>query len=90
MAKHKADAVYDSDPNKNPGAKPFDELDYLDALNLRLEVMDTTALSMCMDNNLPIIVFDILQPGSMQRILAGESIGTLISGRVRDASAKGR
>lgn len=90
MAKNKADAVYDSDPNKNPEAKPFDELDYLDALNLRLEVMDTTALSMCMDNKLPIVVFDILQPGSMQRILAGESVGTLISGRVRDATAKGR
>lgn len=90
MAKNKADAVYDSDPNKNPGAKRFESLDYLDALNLRLDVMDTTALSMCMDNNLPIVVFDILRPGSLQRVLAGETVGTFISGRVRDVSAKGR
>ena len=82
MAKNKVDAVYDSDPNKNTEAKRFESLDYLDALNLRLGVMDTTALSLCMDNKLPIVVFDLLQPGSVRRVLSGETVGTLISGRV--------
>ena len=82
MAKNRVDAVYDSDPNKNPGARRFDCLGYLDALNLRLDVMDATALSLCMDNELPIVVFDSLQPGSIRRILSGERVGTLISGRV--------
>ena len=81
MAKNNVDAVYDSDPNINPGARRFDSLDYLDALNLRLDVMDATALSLCMDNQLPIIVFDLFQAGSIKRILTGETMGTLISGR---------
>ena len=80
MAKNKVDAVYDSDPNKNQGARRFDYLGYLDALNLRLDVMDATALSLCMDNDLPIIVFDLFQTGSMRRVLLGEAVGTLISG----------
>ena len=82
MAKNNVDAVYDSDPNKNPGARRFDCLGYLDALNLRLDVMDATALSLCMDNDLPIMVFDLFQPGSIRRILSGEAVGTLISGKV--------
>jgi len=82
MAKNNVDAVYDSDPNKNPDAQPFDSLGYMDALNRRLDVMDTTALSLCMDNDLPIIVFDLFQTGSIQRILSGENIGTTISGKV--------
>jgi uridylate kinase len=82
MAKNNVDAVYNSDPNKNPGAQRFDRLDYLDALNLRLEVMDATALTLCMENKLPIIVFDLFQPGNIRRILSGETVGTLISGRV--------
>jgi uridylate kinase len=81
MAKNNVDAVYNSDPNKNPGAQRFDRLDYLDALNLRLEVMDATALTLCMENKLPIIVFDLFQPGNIRRILSGETVGTLISGR---------
>ena len=80
MAKNNVDGVYDSDPNKNPGAKRFEHLNYLDALNLRLDVMDTTALSLCMDNNLPIIVFDLFKQGSIRSILRGETIGTRISG----------
>jgi uridylate kinase len=79
MAKNNADGVYDSDPNENPNAILFDSLDYMDALNLRLEVMDATALSLCMDNKLPIIVFDIFQEGSMSKILCGEHVGTIIS-----------
>ena len=82
MAKNNVDAVYDSDPNKNPDAQRFETLEYLDALNLRLDVMDTTALSLCMDNDLPIIVFDFYQPGTIRNILSGETVGTLISGRV--------
>ena len=81
MAKNNVDAVYDSDPNKYPEARRFEWLGYLDALNLRLDVMDTTALSLCMDNDLPIIVFDLFDLGSIRRILSGETVGTLISGR---------
>jgi uridylate kinase len=80
MAKNKVDAVYDSDPNKNPSAQRFEHLDYLETLNLRLNVMDATALSLCMDNHLPIIVFDLFQSQSIRRLLMGEDLGTLISG----------
>ena len=75
------DGVYDSDPNENPGAKKFQSLSYMDALNLRLEVMDATALTLCMDNSLPIIVFDVFQEGSISGILSGDKIGTTISER---------
>ena len=81
MAKNNVDGVYDSDPHENPNAIRFKTLDYMDALNLRLEVMDSTAVSLCMDNKLPIIVFDIFQTGSMGYILTGEAVGTVISGR---------
>ena len=78
MAKNKVDGVYDSDPLVNTGAKKFDELSYIDALQMRLEVMDSTALSLCMDNNLPIIVFDLRAPRSVERVVAGERMGTLV------------
>ena len=81
MAKNNVDGVYDSDPHENPGAVRFSTLDYMDALNLRLEVMDSTAVSLCMDNQMPIIVFDIFQEGSMSCILSGETVGTLIGGK---------
>lgn len=80
MAKNKVDGVYDSDPLINTGAKKFDELSYLDALRMRLEVMDSTALSLCMDNNLPIIVFDLRASRSVERVVAGEHMGTLVHG----------
>jgi uridylate kinase len=80
MAKNNVDGVYDADPLINAGAKRFDELSYLDALRMRLEVMDSTALSLCMDNNLPIIVFDLRAPRSVERVVAGELIGTLVHG----------
>jgi uridylate kinase len=82
MAKNNVDGVYDSDPHENPEAVRFSTLDYMDALNLRLAVMDSTAVSLCMDNQLPIIVFDIFQEGSIRCILSGETLGTLIGGRV--------
>lgn len=81
MAKNDVDGVYDSDPHSNPDAKRFTRLDYLDALNLRLKVMDSTAVSLCMDNRLPIIVFNIFNSGDMGKILMGDQIGTIISGR---------
>jgi uridylate kinase len=80
MAKNKVDGVYDSDPLVNANAKRFDELSYIDALRMRLEVMDSTALSLCMDNNLPIIVFDLRAPRSLERVVGGELIGTLVHG----------
>jgi uridylate kinase len=79
MTKNNVDGVYDADPNKNPKAKKLDKLNYLKALNLRLNVIDTTALSLCMDNRLPIVVFDLLAPRSIERAVIGEPIGTLIS-----------
>ncbi len=81
MAKNNVDGVYDFDPNKYPEARRFDHLEYLDVLNQHLEVMDSTALSLCMDNHLPIFVFDLFNPGSVRGLLCGESIGTVISGR---------
>ena len=81
MAKNNVDGVYDSDPNENPDAVRFGTLDYMDALSRRLDVMDSTALSLCMDNQLPIVVFNVFEPGTMANILNGQTVGTLINGR---------
>ena len=75
----KVDGVYVEDPRVNPYAKRFETLSYIDALNLRVGVMDSTALSLCMDNDMPILVLDLWQPNSLERAVMGESIGTLIS-----------
>jgi uridylate kinase len=80
MAKNGVDGVYDADPRQNPRAKKFDKLNYLDALNQRLQIMDATALSLCMDNNLPIIVFDLKADHGIERVVSGEVIGTMVSG----------
>ena len=74
----KVDAVYVEDPRVNPQAKRFESLTYIDALNLRVGVMDSTALSLCMDNDMPILVLDLWQPNSLERAVMGQSIGTLI------------
>ena len=79
LGKNKVDGVYDADPRKIPEAKRFDRLTYLEALNRRLEVMDSTALSLCMEHKLPIVVFDPLMPGNIQRAVAREPIGTMVS-----------
>jgi uridylate kinase len=79
MAKHNVDGVYSADPHKYPNAKKFDHLTYLEALNKRLEVMDPTALSLCMENKLPIIVFDLQAERSIEKVITGEPIGTLIT-----------
>lgn len=78
MAKNKVDGVYEADPREVPGARRFEVLDYIEAINRRLEVMDSTALSLCMENALPIIVFDLLAPDSIVRAVRGEKIGTRV------------
>jgi uridylate kinase len=79
MTKNNVDGVYDADPRKEPSARKFDSLNYLDALNMRLQVMDVTALSLCLENKLPIIVFDLMEQNSIERAVMGEPIGTLVS-----------
>jgi uridylate kinase len=75
----KVDGVYDADPQKNPEAKKFDTLSHIDVLNRRLEVMDSTAISLCMDNKLPILVVDLWEPTALERAVLGEKVGTLVS-----------
>lgn len=74
----KVDAIYDSDPEKNPNAKRFKKLSYIDALNLRLRVMDSTAISLCMENELPIVVLNLWRENSVRRLVLGEVVGTTI------------
>ena len=78
IAKNRVDGVYDADPRKTPTAKRFSTLSYMDALNLRLEVMDSTALTLCMENGLPIVVFDVGSPNGIVRAAQGERIGTQV------------
>ena len=75
----KVDAVYDADPVKNPKAKPLKRLGFMDVLKDRLNVMDAAAISLCMDNQLPIVVFNIGVAGNLRRVVGGEDIGTLVS-----------
>ncbi len=79
MTKNNVDGVYSADPLKNPDARKFDNLTHLELLDMRLEVMDATALTLCLENKLPIIVFDFLAPRSMERAVMGEPIGTMVS-----------
>jgi len=76
----RVDGVYDADPEKHPEATRFDELTYIEVLNRGLQVMDSTAISLCMDNGLPILVFNMLQPGNIMRAVTGVHIGTLVHG----------
>jgi uridylate kinase len=75
----KVDGVYDSDPVKNPRAKKFDSLTYIDVLNKGLRVMDATAVSLCMENSLPIVVFNLSGDQNLQRLMKGENVGTVVS-----------
>ncbi len=79
MAKNGTDGVYDKDPRLHSDAVKFSRISYSDAINRRLRVMDLTALAFCMENNLPIVVFDINEPGSIVRVARGEPIGTLVA-----------
>ncbi|MRG85369.1 UMP kinase [Salinibacillus xinjiangensis] len=81
MAKNNVDGVYNSDPLKNEDAKKYEELSYLDILNEGLQVMDSTASSLCMDNNIPLIVFSIMEEGNIKRVVLGENIGTIVRGK---------
>lgn len=76
----RVDGVYDDDPHTNPNAKMFQTLSYLEVVNRGLRVMDTTAVTLCMDNNLPIVVFNLTKRGNLKRVLLGENIGTKVIG----------
>jgi len=75
----KVDGIYDSDPKKNPTAKRFTQITYLDALQRQLKVMDSTAFSLCLDNKMPIIVFDFGKEHNLRRVVMGEKVGTLVT-----------
>ena len=75
----KVDGIYDSDPKKNPDAKRFAQITYIDALQRQLKVMDSTAFSLCMDNKMPIIVFDSFREHNLKRVVMGEKVGTLVT-----------
>ncbi len=75
----KVDGVFDADPQKVPGAKMFSRINYLEVLSRGLAVMDTTAISLCMDNSLPIIVFNLNVPGNLKRVILGEKVGSLVA-----------
>lgn len=74
----KVDGIYDSDPTKHPDAKRYDQISYSEALNKRLQVMDSTAFSLCMDNKIPIVVFDMYKPGILREAVLGKKVGTLV------------
>jgi len=75
----KVDGVYEEDPFLNPQAKRFTHLTYIDALNMGIKVLDSTAISLCMDNHLPIVVLDLWQPEALRKAIMGEPVGTVIS-----------
>jgi uridylate kinase len=75
----KVDGVYDGDPVEDPGAKRFDSLRYIEVLNRGLRVMDATAVSLCMENSLPIVVFNLTEEGTLLRLVRGERVGTIVS-----------
>jgi uridylate kinase len=76
----KVDGIYDCDPKKHPHAKRFSRITYLEALQKQLKVMDSTAFSLCMDNKMPIIVFDLFRPHNFRRVVMGEEVGTIVTG----------
>ena len=86
MAKNGVDGVYSADPRHDPTAERFEHITYLEALQRNLRVMDASALSLCMDNALPIIVFNFQEPGNIERAVRGEPIGTIISAEVPQAA----
>ena len=75
----RVDGVYTADPEKDPDAKKFDNISFEDVIGRRLKVMDSTAFTMCRDNNMPIIVFDMNKSGNLKKLVDGEKIGTLVS-----------
>ncbi|GFZ84085.1 MULTISPECIES: UMP kinase [Paenibacillus] len=82
MAKNKVDGVYSADPFKDPTAKKYETLTYMEVISNNLGVMDSTASSLCMDNNIPLVVFNITEKGNIKRVVLGEKIGTTVKGSV--------
>jgi uridylate kinase len=82
MKATKVDGIYDKDPIKHPDAVKFDKITYIDVLNRGIAVMDSAAISLCMDNNMDIIVFDMFEPGNIQRVAEGEEIGTTVTKKI--------
>ena len=82
MAKNGVDGVYDSDPKKNPNARKFDRLSYMELLQRELQVMDSTATSMCMDNDIDLIVFNMNEPGNILKAVKGDNAGTIITRKI--------
>ena len=80
MKATRVDGVYDADPEKNINAKRYDKLNYTEVLSRQLRVMDATAISLCRENNMPVLVFDLTQPGNLLKVVQGEAIGTLVKG----------
>ena len=80
----KVDGVYSADPMLNPDATKYPSISYLQVLEKQLKVMDATAISLCMDNNLPIVVFNLLEPGNIRRVVLGETVGTTVGGQVNN------
>src|SRR5260370_37641539 len=76
----KGDGIYDSDPKKNPNARRFSNISYLEALQKELKVMDSTAFSLCKDDKMPIVVFDLFRPHNLKRVVMGEKVGTILTG----------
>jgi uridylate kinase len=81
MKATKVDGIYTADPLRDPSATKLGRLDYMEVLNRGIEVMDNTALTLCMDNGVPIVVFDLLMEGNLERVIMGEEIGTLVGAR---------
>ena len=81
MAKNNVDGVYTADPKLDKTATKYESLSYLEVLNEGLAVMDSTASSLCMDNNIPLIVFQLAEPGNIKRVILGEEIGTIVRGK---------
>jgi uridylate kinase len=81
MKATKVDGIYTADPVRDPNATKLARLDYMEVLNRGIEVMDNTALTLCMDNGVPIVVFDLLKEGNLERVILGEEIGTLVGAR---------
>jgi uridylate kinase len=86
----KVDGIYSADPKKHPGATRFERLEYMDVLQLGLEVMDSTSMALCMDNALPVIVFDMAVAGNIRRVIWGEPIGTYVGRRETAAASAAR
>jgi uridylate kinase len=85
----KVDGIYTADPSKDPGAVKLPRVGYIEVLNRGLEVMDTTAISLCMDNKLPIVIFDLTRRGNIRRIITGEPVGSIVSSDAVPAKGKG-